>query len=287
MTTPVEKRNSNKFCEFHGEVTHNTDECMHLKRQIEEMIKAGKLTDLIKEIKQGGKDLPKTTKKGETSRKDKAMAILMVQPWQKVAKQKITQSFSPDSEISFPPLGEEDGMEGPMIIEAPSGSKEPNGSSHHTPHWFQWRSHMANGADIAAIKNRGCGTFDLRVDEFCGSKVTISVQRNHRKARYEENSSSPINGSRNAEIPGPRRSTYFTKQQDNPTGMVSELEAQPPDAIRAMEEKIKVAIHLEYPEQTIAIDLTLTKEGRKALCDLLRHNLNIFAWKPTDMTGVS
>ncbi|GJR61465.1 hypothetical protein Tco_1503627 [Tanacetum coccineum] len=127
---------------------------------------------------------------------------------------------------------------------------------------------MANGADIAAIKNRGCGTFDLRVDEFCGSKVTISVQRNHRKSRCEENSSSPINGSRNAEIPGPRRSTYFTKQQDNPTGMVSELDAQPPDAIQAMEEKIKVAIHPEYPKQTVAIDSTLTEDGRKALLNV-------------------
>nr|GFC55190.1 reverse transcriptase domain-containing protein [Tanacetum cinerariifolium] len=29
MTTPVEKRNNNKFCEFHGEVGHNTDECMN------------------------------------------------------------------------------------------------------------------------------------------------------------------------------------------------------------------------------------------------------------------
>ncbi|GJX71901.1 reverse transcriptase domain-containing protein [Tanacetum coccineum] len=52
MTTPVEKRNNNKFCEFHGEVGNNTDECMHLKRQIEIMIKAGKLTHLIKELKQ-------------------------------------------------------------------------------------------------------------------------------------------------------------------------------------------------------------------------------------------
>nr|GEV60044.1 reverse transcriptase domain-containing protein [Tanacetum cinerariifolium] len=43
MTTPVEKRNNNKFCEFHEEVRHNTDECMHLKRQIEELIKNGKL----------------------------------------------------------------------------------------------------------------------------------------------------------------------------------------------------------------------------------------------------
>ncbi|GKA10210.1 hypothetical protein Tco_0689643 [Tanacetum coccineum] len=35
MTTPVEKRNASKLCEFYGEVGHTTDECMHLKRQIE------------------------------------------------------------------------------------------------------------------------------------------------------------------------------------------------------------------------------------------------------------
>ncbi|GJX80147.1 hypothetical protein Tco_0328296 [Tanacetum coccineum] len=51
MKTPVEKRNHAKFCEFHGEVRHNTDECMHLKKQIEEMLKGGKLSHLIKELK--------------------------------------------------------------------------------------------------------------------------------------------------------------------------------------------------------------------------------------------
>nr|GEV93445.1 reverse transcriptase domain-containing protein [Tanacetum cinerariifolium] len=52
MTTPVEKRNINKFCEFHGKVGHNTDECMHLKRKVEELIKNGKLSHVIKEPKQ-------------------------------------------------------------------------------------------------------------------------------------------------------------------------------------------------------------------------------------------
>ncbi|GKD68131.1 hypothetical protein Tco_1322221 [Tanacetum coccineum] len=81
MTTPVEKRNHAKFCEFHGEVGHNTDRCMHLKKQIKEILKAGKLTHLIKELKQNnGNEQPKVTKKGETSGKDKALAILMVQP---------------------------------------------------------------------------------------------------------------------------------------------------------------------------------------------------------------
>ncbi|GJV73178.1 hypothetical protein Tco_1493173 [Tanacetum coccineum] len=122
MTTPVEKRNANKFCEFHGEVGHNTDECMHMRKQIEEMLKAEKLSHLVKEIKQNnGNEQPIVTKKGETTGKDKAMAIIMVQPWKRVARQRITQSFSPNSEISFPSMGEDEGTEGPMIIEAKIG----------------------------------------------------------------------------------------------------------------------------------------------------------------------
>ncbi|GJT40244.1 hypothetical protein Tco_0940109 [Tanacetum coccineum] len=122
MTTTVEKQNSNKFCELHGEVGHNIDECMHLKRQIEELLKNGKLSHVIKELKQNnGIDQPKTNKKGETSNKDKALEILMVQPWQRVARQRITKTFSPDPEISFPPLGEKEGTEGPMIIKAEIG----------------------------------------------------------------------------------------------------------------------------------------------------------------------
>nr|GEU85362.1 reverse transcriptase domain-containing protein [Tanacetum cinerariifolium] len=52
------------------------------------------------------------------------------------------------------------------------------------------------------------------------------------------------------------------------------------------EEKIQVAIHPEYPKQTIAIGSTLTEEGRKELCGLLRRNLDIFAWKLVYMFGV-
>ncbi|GKE79265.1 hypothetical protein Tco_1545385 [Tanacetum coccineum] len=86
------------------------------------MLKAGKLSHLIKELKQNsGKEQPKTIKKGETSGKDKALAILMIQPWKRMARQKITQSFSPNTEILFPPLDKDKGTKGPMIIEAEIG----------------------------------------------------------------------------------------------------------------------------------------------------------------------
>nr|GEZ26109.1 reverse transcriptase domain-containing protein [Tanacetum cinerariifolium] len=52
-----------------------------------------------------------------------------------------------------------------------------------------------------------------------------------------------------------------------------------------VEERVKVAINPEYLEQTVMIDSTLLEEGRNKLCDLLQRNLDIFSWKPADITG--
>ncbi|GKE71390.1 reverse transcriptase domain-containing protein [Tanacetum coccineum] len=43
------------------------------------------------------------------------------------------------------------------------------------------------------------------------------------------------------------------------------------------EERVKIAINLEYPEQTVMIGFTLTEEGRNKLCGLLQRNLDIFS----------
>nr|GEU49878.1 reverse transcriptase domain-containing protein [Tanacetum cinerariifolium] len=68
--------------------------------------------------------------------------------------------------------------------------------------------------------------------------------------------------------------------------MVLEPEVSRPSINQVKEEKIQVTIHPEHPEQTVAIGSTLTEEGRKELCGLLRRHLDVFAWKPADMTGV-
>ncbi|GKA90569.1 reverse transcriptase domain-containing protein, partial [Tanacetum coccineum] len=68
--------------------------------------------------------------------------------------------------------------------------------------------------------------------------------------------------------------------------MVSRPGVPQPVINQVTEEKIQVAIHPEYLKQTIAIGSTLIEEGRKELCGLLRRNLDVFAWKPADMTGV-
>ncbi|GJX09764.1 reverse transcriptase domain-containing protein, partial [Tanacetum coccineum] len=68
--------------------------------------------------------------------------------------------------------------------------------------------------------------------------------------------------------------------------MIFEPSTQHPVTSQVLEEKIKVAICPEYLEQTIAIGSTLTEKGRKELCALLRQNLNVLAWKPANMIGV-
>ncbi|GJZ25531.1 hypothetical protein Tco_0569784 [Tanacetum coccineum] len=69
MSGPAKNRNKNKFCEFHGDKGHNTDECIHLKKQIEEEVKSGQLSHLIKEMKQETtkESTRKLTRKGKPS----------------------------------------------------------------------------------------------------------------------------------------------------------------------------------------------------------------------------
>ncbi|GKD91820.1 reverse transcriptase domain-containing protein [Tanacetum coccineum] len=318
MTTPVEKRNNNKFCEFHGEVRHNTDECMHLKRQIEELLKAGKPSHVIKELKQNSrKDQQKTNKKGETSNKDKALAILMVQPWQRVARQKITQSFSPDPEISFPPLGEEEGTKGPMIIEAEIGGH------------FIHRLYVDGGSALEILYEHCFNRLRPKIKNqmvpatapligFSGEiiwplgKISLLVKiggEEHLTSAWMNfvivRSSSPYNeiigrpGVRKIQavpstahgmlkflVAGGILTLKSCKIIPIECAAVSGSEGQPSVVNQAVEERIKVAINPEYPEQTILIGSTLTKEGQNKLCDLLQRNLDVFAWKHTDMTSV-
>ncbi|GJR36419.1 hypothetical protein Tco_1212103 [Tanacetum coccineum] len=93
------------------------------RKQIEDILKAGKLSHIIRELKQSsGKDQPK--KKGETSEKEKPRAILMIQSRQKVIRKNITQSFSPNPKMLFPSLRGDEGAEGPLIIEAEIGGHQ-------------------------------------------------------------------------------------------------------------------------------------------------------------------
>ncbi|GKF27923.1 hypothetical protein Tco_0094265 [Tanacetum coccineum] len=51
-------------------------------------------------------------------------------------------------------------------------------------------------------------------------------------------------------------------------------------------ENFKVALHPNFPDQEVAIEGTLSAKKRTELCSLLKKNLDIFAYQPSDITRV-
>lgn len=51
MKAPEYRRNKDKYCDYHKDKWHNTDECFHLKKQIEKMIKAGELNQFVSDLR--------------------------------------------------------------------------------------------------------------------------------------------------------------------------------------------------------------------------------------------
>nr|GEX71376.1 reverse transcriptase domain-containing protein [Tanacetum cinerariifolium] len=134
--------------------------------------------------------------------------------------------------ISFPPLKEEEGTEGPMITEA------------------KVRGHFIHRIKISSPYNRIIERPGVRKIQAVPSTTHIMLKFLV-AGRVLTLRSSKIIPVECAAVLGP--------------------EGQPPAAHQAIEERIKVAINQDYPEQTILIGSTLTEEGRNKLCDLLQR----------------
>ncbi|GJZ62729.1 reverse transcriptase domain-containing protein [Tanacetum coccineum] len=315
MVIPVEKRSSIKICNFHNDKGHSTDECIQLKKQIEELVRAGKLSHLIKKIKQG-RDQPKVGKK-EVPAKDKSMAIYMIQPWHRMTRQKVTQSFERVSEITFPSLTTSSGTEGPLVIEAEIGGHMihrmyvDGGSSTEVlyEHCFnRLRPEIKNQMVPATTSLTGFSGETIWPLGQLRLLVTIGDAVHSTKAWMNfmiVRSLSPYNGIIGR--PGIReiqavpstahrmlkfpvdggivtiRSTILIPAECA-TVITSSKEIPKEAGVR--HENFKVALHPNFPDQEVAIRGTLSAKGRTELCSLLKENLDIFAWQPSDMTGV-
>nr|GEU72459.1 reverse transcriptase domain-containing protein [Tanacetum cinerariifolium] len=58
-----------------------------------------------------------------------------------------------------------------------------------------------------------------------------------------------------------------------------------PKEVGVRHENCKVALHPNFPDQEVAIEGMLSAKERTELYSLLKENLDIFAWQPSNMTG--
>ncbi|GKG05146.1 hypothetical protein Tco_0325232, partial [Tanacetum coccineum] len=54
MINPQRGGNMDRFCDYHQEKGHHTNDCYHLRRQLEAALDSGKLNHLIKDVRQRG-----------------------------------------------------------------------------------------------------------------------------------------------------------------------------------------------------------------------------------------
>ncbi|GJW35070.1 reverse transcriptase domain-containing protein [Tanacetum coccineum] len=287
MVTPMEKRSSNKFCDLHNDKGHSTDEYQ-----------------------------PKVGKK-EVPAKDKSMAIYMIQPWHRMTRQKVTQSFERVSKITFPSLTTSSGTEGPLVIEVEIGG--------HTIH----RMYVDRGSLMEVlyehcfnrlqpeIKNQMVPTttsltgFSRETIWPLGQLrllVTIGDANHSTKAWMNfmiVRSLSPYNGIIGRpgirEIQAVPSTSHRMLKFPVDGGIVSirstilipaecatviTSSKEIPKETEVHHENFKVALHPNFLDQEVSIGGTLSAKGRTELCSLLNKNSDIFAWQPSDMTGV-
>ncbi|GJX95480.1 reverse transcriptase domain-containing protein [Tanacetum coccineum] len=289
MVTPVEKRSSNKFCDFHNDKGHNTDECMQLKKQIEELMRAGKLWHLIKEIKQI-KEQPKAGKK-DAPTKDKYMAIYMIQPWHRVTRQKVTQSFARISKITFPPLATSEGAEGPLIIEAEIGGNMihhmyvDGGYSTEVLYehcFYQIRPKIKSQMVLTTTSLTGFSGETIWPLGQLRLLVTIGDADHSTKAWMNFMIVRMLKFPADGGIVTIRSTILIPTE----CATVTTSSKETPKEDEVCQENFKVALHPNFPDQEVTIGGTLSAEERTKLCSLLKRNLDIFTWQPSYMTRV-
>nr|GEU51332.1 reverse transcriptase domain-containing protein [Tanacetum cinerariifolium] len=112
-------RDMSKYCHFYEDYGHDTNECRQLRNQIEEAMKSGQISHLVKGIK---KEKVKASKNQRTKgKKDKSTMpskapILMVRQDELYTKNKFEGLTSESKEIAFPSRGSNSSA--PVVIKA-------------------------------------------------------------------------------------------------------------------------------------------------------------------------
>nr|GEX37184.1 reverse transcriptase domain-containing protein [Tanacetum cinerariifolium] len=231
------------------------------------------------------------TGKKETAVKDKPTTIYMVQSWQRTVKQKVTQSFERVKEIAFPPLAASNKMEGPLVIEAEMGG--------HMIH----RMYIDGGSSMEILYEH---CFNRLRPEIKSQMVPATTSL----TGFSGETIWPLGKLRLLVIIGD--AAHSTKAWMNfmivkllstynvegeivticntiliPTECTSVITSSViPNEERTRLANFKVALHLDFPDQEVAIVGTLSDKGRTELCSILKNNLDIFVWQVSDMTGV-
>ncbi|GJZ62176.1 hypothetical protein Tco_0618313 [Tanacetum coccineum] len=109
------KENLNKYCDYHNKKGHNTNDCFHLKKQLEIALESGRLNHLVKDVRQRGKG---RGQKGNAPQKGKIINMVRYQAEDRKRKSMMIDENRMNVPIMFPPVLARDLSEEVIMVEA-------------------------------------------------------------------------------------------------------------------------------------------------------------------------
>ncbi|GKD90422.1 reverse transcriptase domain-containing protein [Tanacetum coccineum] len=115
MLNPLKSGNADRYCDYHQEKGHYTNDCFQLKKQLEMALESGKLNHLVKDLRQRGRGFHGQ----DDPQQAKIINVISVNSV-KDKKRKAREAREPwmNIPISFPAISSEDVSEEPLIVEA-------------------------------------------------------------------------------------------------------------------------------------------------------------------------
>ncbi|GJT64696.1 hypothetical protein Tco_1016176 [Tanacetum coccineum] len=114
---PPKRENLDRYYDYHDEKGHYTNDCYHLKRQLEAALKSGKLNHLVKDVRQRGNNRGRQL----GNNNGRGRVINMIREGGDDRKRKYWRSQAKEwmnAPITFPPVSTDDVSDDPLIIEA-------------------------------------------------------------------------------------------------------------------------------------------------------------------------
>ncbi|GKD29511.1 hypothetical protein Tco_1240289 [Tanacetum coccineum] len=289
MLNPLKLGNADRYCGYHQEKGHYINDCIQLRKQLDMALESGKLNHLVKDVRQRGRG----SHCQDDPQQAKIINVISVNSV-KDKKRKVreaTESWM-NVPISFPAISSEDISKEPLIVEA-----EVEG-------YLVRRVYVDEGSSVEVMFEHCFENLNPKIKGrlketqtdlvgFAGEvskpleKIELEVWRPGLKTLR----AIPSTIHSMMKFPTPKGvATLVTR-----TVIIAEcrrsekkqmIEKDGPEGKGEMAVTEEVLVNPSFPDQLVTIGGGLSEAGKDQLKFLLKDNMGVFAWEPSNMTCV-
>ncbi|GJV84243.1 hypothetical protein Tco_1524141, partial [Tanacetum coccineum] len=280
-------RDTSKYCHFYKNYGHDTNDCRHLRTQIQEAINSGQLSHLMKGIKKErtkSSDAPRGESKKDKGTEPAEAPILMVSRESYIAKSVAQENTDYEGkEIIFPPVAKHCFEKlNPTIKATKVDLKTPLVRFFGERSWSigevlleitMGDAPLSRTETLKFVIVRSDSSHNMLLTRTTMQMMGIVVSMIHGAIKFHTKKGIEI--------------ILLADETDKGTKRARKILATNEERVLScVNAEEKIIINDKYPDQTVTIEKQLPEHFKKELQNLLKSNEDVFAWTHADMTGI-